>query len=100
VADPKRDEAAVEAIARAMVKGWPARMVGKAAPGWARVLLVALRMDPPGRDAVIAALLDAPTFARALERAGLPDEPDLSAIADKVLATSQATGIPSGAVRR
>jgi hypothetical protein len=34
--DPKREEEAVAAIARAMVKGWPARMVGKAAPGWAR----------------------------------------------------------------
>lgn len=41
MADSNRDEAAVEAIARAMVKGWPARIVDKAAPGWAQVLLVA-----------------------------------------------------------
>jgi hypothetical protein len=30
----------------------------KAAPGWANVLLVALRADPDGGDAVVAALFD------------------------------------------
>jgi hypothetical protein len=54
----ERDEAAAAALARAMYKAWPARMVAKAAPGWANVLLVALRADPEGRDAVVAALLD------------------------------------------
>ena len=54
----ERDEAAAAALARAMTKAWPARMVAKAAPGWADVLLVALRADPDGRDAVVAALLD------------------------------------------
>ena len=54
----ERDEAAAAALARAMTKAWPARMVAKAAPGWADVLLVALRGDPEGRDAVVAALLD------------------------------------------
>ena len=53
-----REEAAAAALARAMYKAWPARMVAKAAPGWANVLLVALRADPEGRDAVVAALLD------------------------------------------
>ena len=54
----EREEAAATALARAMYKAWPARMVAKAAPGWANVLLVALRADPEGRDAVVAALLD------------------------------------------
>jgi hypothetical protein len=54
----ERDEAAVAALARAMYKAWPARMIAKAAPGWANVMLVALRADPEGRDAVVAALLD------------------------------------------
>jgi hypothetical protein len=54
----ERDDAAVAALSRAMYKAWPARMVAKAAPGWANVLLVALRMDPEDRDAVVAALLD------------------------------------------
>jgi hypothetical protein len=54
----KRNEAAAAPLARAMYKAWPARMVAKAAPGWADVLLVALRQDPEGRDAVVAALLD------------------------------------------
>jgi hypothetical protein len=54
----EREEAAAAALARAMYKAWPARMVAKAAPGWANVLLVALRADPEGRDAVVAALLD------------------------------------------
>jgi hypothetical protein len=85
--DPNREEEAVAAIARAMVKGWPARMVGKAAPGWAQVLLVALRLDPPGRDAVAAALLDEPTLAAALGRAGLPGGADAGAVARHVLAT-------------
>ncbi|MDP9270924.1 MAG: hypothetical protein M3P14_08150 [Chloroflexota bacterium] len=85
--DPKREQEAVAAIARAMVKGWPARMVGKAAPGWAQVLLVALRMDPRGRDAVVAALLDEPPLAAALERARLPQGRDAAAVARHVLAT-------------
>lgn len=54
----ERDEAAAAALARAMYKAWPARMVARAAPGWANVLLVALRADPEGRDAVVAALVD------------------------------------------
>ena len=54
----ERDEAAAAALARAMTKAWPARIVAKAAPGWANVLLVALRADPEGRDAIVAALLD------------------------------------------
>jgi hypothetical protein len=53
----ERDEAAAAALARAMYKAWPARMMAKAAPGWANVLLVALRADPEGRQAVVAALL-------------------------------------------
>jgi hypothetical protein len=51
-----RDEAAAEALARAAYKAWPARVVAKAAPGWATVLLVVLRADPEGRKAVVAAL--------------------------------------------
>jgi hypothetical protein len=51
-----RDKAAAEALARAAYKAWPARIVAKAAPGWANVLLVALRADPEGRKAVVAAL--------------------------------------------
>ena len=58
MAPTQRDEAAAAALARAMVKAWPARMMAKAAPGWANTVLVALRTDPEGRDAVVAALLD------------------------------------------
>jgi hypothetical protein len=54
--DPEPDQAAIDAISRAVYKAWPARIVAKAAPGWARVILVALRQDPGGCDAVIAAL--------------------------------------------
>jgi hypothetical protein len=54
----ERDEAAAAALARAMYKAWPARMIAKAAPGWANVLLVALRADAEGRKAVVAALRD------------------------------------------
>jgi hypothetical protein len=54
----ERNEAAAAALARAMHKAWPARLLAKAAPGWADVLLVALRQDPEGRDAVVLALLD------------------------------------------
>jgi hypothetical protein len=54
----QRDEAAAAALARAMYKAWPARMIAKAAPGWANVLLVALRADPEGRAAIVAALSD------------------------------------------
>ena len=53
-----RDKAASEALARAMYKAWPARLVAKAAPGWADVLLVVLRADPEGRAAIVAALED------------------------------------------
>jgi len=85
MASSSRDEAAVEAIARAMHKGWPARMVGKAAPGWAEVLLVALRLDPPGRAAVAGALLDEPTLAMALEKAGATGDGGTNALARRVL---------------
>jgi hypothetical protein len=54
----ERDAAAAAALARAMYKAWPARLVAKAAPGWADVLLVALRADPEGRAAIVAALRD------------------------------------------
>jgi hypothetical protein len=56
--DSERDRAAVEAITRAVYRAWPARIVAKAAPGWATALLVALRQNPEDRDAVIAALRD------------------------------------------
>jgi hypothetical protein len=68
----ERHEAAVAALARAMHKAWPARMIAKAAPGWANTLLVALRADPEGRDALVAALVDEPAPTR------LPgDSPDV-----------------------
>jgi hypothetical protein len=54
----ERDQAAVDAITRAVYRAWPARIIAKTAPGWAEVILVALRQDPAGRDAVIAALRD------------------------------------------
>lgn len=53
-----RDQAAVVALASAMRRGWPARMIDRAAEGWARLLIVALRADPDGRRAVVEALRD------------------------------------------
>ena len=85
MASSSREEAAVEAIARAIHKGWPARMIGKAAPGWAEVLLVALRLDPPGRAAVAAALIDETTLALALGKVGASVEGDSKALAKRVL---------------
>jgi len=85
VTSSSRDGAAVEAIARAMHKGWPARMIGKAAPGWAEVLLVALRLDPPGRAAVAAALMDEPTLAMALQKVGASLEGDATTLARRVM---------------
>ena len=54
----ERDEAAVVALASAMRRGWPARAIDRAAEGWARLLIVALRADPDGRRAVVEALRD------------------------------------------
>jgi len=85
MANSRRDGAAVEAIARAMHKGWPARIIGKAAPGWAEVLLVALRLDPPGRAAVAAALMDEPTLAMALQKIGASPEGDASVLAKRIM---------------
>jgi hypothetical protein len=64
VRDSVRDQAAVEAITRAVYRAWLARIVAKAAPGWATVLLVALRQDPEGREAVMAARDDAASESR------------------------------------
>ena len=57
--DRERDEAAATALARAIHRAWPARVIEKAAPGWASVILVALRADPEGRAALVAALTGA-----------------------------------------
>ena len=57
----ERDEAAVVALAGAMRRGWPARAIDRAAEGWARLLIVALRADPDGRRAVVEALRDRTT---------------------------------------
>lgn len=73
--DSAGDAAALAAMARAFRKGWPARMVERAAPGWAELFLVALRGDPEGRHAVAAALLDEATLIRALREAGLQTDP-------------------------
>ncbi len=70
-----QDEAAAEALARAIRKGWPARGIEKGATGWSRLVLVALRTDPEGRAAVVAALLDEETLARALATRGLLEHP-------------------------
>jgi peptidoglycan/LPS O-acetylase OafA/YrhL len=70
--DTDRDEAALAALARAFHRGWPARMVDKAAPGWAQLMLVALRSDPQGgAQEVAAALLDEGALAAALGAAGV-----------------------------
>src|SRR3989304_2974675 len=66
----KHDEPAAAAVARAIRRAWPARSLDKAASGWASVVLVALRADPDGRAAVVAALLDEETLARGLETSG------------------------------
>lgn len=67
-----RDEAALAALARAFRRGWPARMVDKAAPGWSQLMLVALRSDPQGgAREVAAALLDEAALAAALGAAGV-----------------------------
>jgi hypothetical protein len=85
--DSARDEAAVAAIARAIRRAWPTRMVEKFAPGWSAMFLVALRTDPEVRDAVVAALLDEETLARALEQAGAVDRQprDAGTLARQVL---------------
>jgi hypothetical protein len=70
--DTDRDEAALAALARAFHRGWPARMVDKAAPGWSQLMLVALRSDPRGgAREVAAALLDEEALAAALGAAGV-----------------------------
>jgi hypothetical protein len=66
---------ALAALARAFRRGWPARMIEKAAPGWAELLLASLRTDPSGRDAVAAALLDEETLAGVLATPGLLPAP-------------------------
>lgn len=77
--DVNSDEAAVAALARAIRKAWPARAIEKAAAGWSTVFLVALRGDPEGRAAVVAALLDEETLAHAIHRAGVLDGPVMDA---------------------
>lgn len=69
--DTTRDDAAVAAIARAIHRAWPARSVERFAAGWSSLFLVALRSDPAGRAAVVAALLDEETLVRALEAPGV-----------------------------
>jgi hypothetical protein len=64
----ERDQAAVDAITRAVYRVWPARIIAKTAPGWAEVILVALRQDPAGRDAVIEALREPEAPPKALGR--------------------------------
>jgi len=72
MADTDRDEAALAALARAFHRGWPARMVDKAAPGWSQLMLVALRSDPQGgAQEVAAALLHEEALAAALVAAGV-----------------------------
>lgn len=72
MADTDRDEAALAALARAFHRGWPARMVDKAAPGWSQLMLVALRSDPHGgAQEVAAALLDEEALAAALDAVGV-----------------------------
>lgn len=86
--DVKRDEAAVAALARAIRKAWPARAIEKSAAGWSTLLLVALRGDPMGRAAVVAALLDEETLARALDTPGVFEGPveDVHGLARDILA--------------
>jgi hypothetical protein len=82
-----QDEAAAEALARAIRKGWPARGIEKGATGWSRLVLVALRTDPYGLAAVVAALLDEGTLARALATPGLLEHPvdDAAGLARDIL---------------
>jgi hypothetical protein len=83
-----QDEAAAEALARAIRKGWPARGIEKGATGWSRLVLVALRTDPDGLAAVVAALLDGERLARALATPGLLEHPveDAEGLARDILA--------------
>jgi len=85
--DNKRDEAAVSALARAMHRAWPARAIDRSAGGSSKLLLVALRADPEGRAAVVAALLDEEALAQALETAGALQGPidDVRGLARDVL---------------
>ncbi|HYN69879.1 MAG TPA: hypothetical protein VEX41_06695 [Candidatus Eisenbacteria bacterium] len=70
----ERDEAAAAELARAIHRAWPARAMVKFAEGWSKLLLVALRSDPEGRAAVVAALIDDPKPAAAeLADKGPPD---------------------------
>ena len=85
--DAERDKVAVAALARAMRKAWPARAIERSAAGWSTLLLVALRADPKGRAAVVAALLDEEALAQALETAGVLEGPidDVRGLARDVL---------------
>lgn len=90
----EREAEALAALARAFRRGWPARMIEKAAPGWAELLLASLRTDPPGRDAVAAALLDEETLARVLATPGLLPAPveDPRALARAIIEALATTG--------
>jgi len=81
--DRQHDPAALAALARAFRRGWPARMVDKAAPGWAELLLAALRAEPDAPASVAAALLDEAALTRAIAAAGI-SEPE--AVARAIIA--------------
>lgn len=59
----EREDAAAVALARAIHRAWPAKALIRFGEGWSKLLLVALRSDPEGRAAVVAALLDEPAPA-------------------------------------
>jgi hypothetical protein len=92
------EEAAVEALARAMHRAWPARSMDTSAPGWSTLFLTALRQDPAGPAAIVAALLDEATLARALETAGAVEGEGTQAsdLARAILGALEASGSERG----
>jgi hypothetical protein len=86
---PDPEEAAAAALARAIRRAWPARAIEKAATGWSTLVLVALRSDREGRAAVVKALLDEETLARAIDATGVLDgsEQDAKSLAREILAS-------------
>jgi len=86
---PYPEEAAAAALARAIRRAWPARAIEKAATGWSTLVLVALRSDPEGRAAVVAALLDDETLARAIDATGVLEGSvaDVHTLAREILAS-------------
>ena len=87
--DRARDDAAVDAIARAIRRALPARSIERLAAGWSNLFLAALRADPEGRGVVAAALLDEQRLASALQTTGIVVDRDAVTAARDLIAAME-----------